>query len=167
MELLASVVGAKQGSNLASVADIGQSLVLAQFFSNRARRWLTKVTSDKAAQLLKDATTDPQLYQALLRKNVAPADNIKAARYIESYLAATGQLQAEEAMDLDEPTDQELQFAPFEASTRGPRRTPSAPPTRGVPGLGSEQPAPAAPAVAQGPTGQSSRDMLEQLFPFG
>lgn len=167
MELLASVVGAKQGSNLASVADIGQSLVLAQFFSNRARRWLTKVTSDKAAQLLKDAATDPQLYQALLRKNVAPADNIKAARYIESYLAATGQLQAEEAMDLDEPTDRELQFAPFEASTRGPRRTPSAPPTRGVPGLGTEQPAPAAPAVAQGPTGQSSRELLDQLFPFG
>lgn len=47
------------------------------------------------------------------------------------------------------------------------RVMPSAPPTRGVPGLGSEQPAPAAPAVAQGPTGQSSRDMLEQLFPFG
>jgi hypothetical protein len=47
------------------------------------------------------------------------------------------------------------------------RVMPSAPPTRGVPGLGSGQPAPAAPAVAQGPTGQSSRDMLEQLFPFG
>ena len=167
MELIASVLGAKQGSNLASVADIGQSLVLAQFFSNRARKWLTKITSDKATQLLKDAATDPQLYQALLRKNVAPAENIKAARYIESYLFATGQLQAEEAMDLGEPTDRELQFAPFEASTRGPRRTPSAPPTRGVPGLGTEQPAPAAPAVAQGPTGQSSRELLDQLFPFG
>jgi hypothetical protein len=47
------------------------------------------------------------------------------------------------------------------------RVMPSAPPTRGVPGLGSGQPAPAAPVVAQGPTGQSSRDMLEQLFPFG
>ena len=47
------------------------------------------------------------------------------------------------------------------------RVMPSAPPTRGVPGLGSGQPAPAAPAVAQGPTGQSSREMLEQLFPFG
>lgn len=167
MELLASVVGAKQGSNLASAADIGQSLVLAQFFSNRARRWLTRITSDKAGQLLKDAATDPKLYQALLRKNVDAnnASSIRDARYIESYLAASGQLQAEEAMDLDEPTDRELQFAPFEASTRGPRRTPPAPPTRGVPGLTEPAaPAPAAPAVAQGP---SSADMFQQLFPLG
>jgi hypothetical protein len=59
--------------------------------------------------------------------------------------------------------------APIEEPAAPPqaRVMPSAPPTRGVPGLGTEQPAPAAPAVAQGPTGQSSRDMLEQLFPFG
>ena len=58
-------------------------------------------------------------------------------------------------------------IAPAPAAPPQARVMPSAPPTRGVPGLGTEQPAPAAPAVAQGPTGQSSRDMLEQLFPFG
>ena len=47
------------------------------------------------------------------------------------------------------------------------RVMPSAPPTRGVPGLGGGQPAPAAPAVAQGPTDMGSREMLDQLFPFG
>jgi hypothetical protein len=45
------------------------------------------------------------------------------------------------------------------------RVMPSAPPTRGVPGLGSGQPAPAAPAVAQGPANSQSREMLQQLFP--
>ena len=47
------------------------------------------------------------------------------------------------------------------------RVMPSAPPTRGVPGLGGGEPAPAAPAVAQGPTDMGSREMLDQLFPFG
>jgi hypothetical protein len=47
------------------------------------------------------------------------------------------------------------------------RVMPSAPQTRGVPGLGGGQPAPAAPAVAQGPTDMGSREMLDQLFPFG
>ena len=45
------------------------------------------------------------------------------------------------------------------------RVMPSAPQARGVPGLGSEQPAPAAPAVAQGPANSQSREMLQQLFP--
>jgi hypothetical protein len=45
------------------------------------------------------------------------------------------------------------------------RVMPSAPPTRGVPGLGTGQPAPAAPAVAQGPVNSQSREMLQQLFP--
>ena len=57
--------------------------------------------------------------------------------------------------------------APIEEPAAPPqaRVMPSAPQTRGVPGLGSEQPAPAAPAVAQGPANSQSREMLQQLFP--
>ena len=173
MELLAALVGAKQGSNLAAAADIGQTLVLAQFFSNRARRWLTRITSEKAGQLLKDAATDPQLYQALLRKDVSPANNIESARYIESYLFATGQLEAEEAVTQlsDEPTEiEETIVAPPQASAR---TVPAAPQTRGVAGLTEPAGAGALPtpvtapppqAVAQGPS--QSREMMDRLFPM-
>ena len=58
-------------------------------------------------------------------------------------------------------------IAPEPAAPPQARVMPSAPPTRGVPGLGGGQPAPAAPAVAQGPTDMGSREMLDQLFPFG
>jgi hypothetical protein len=87
MELLAAVIGAKQGSNIASTANIGQSLVLAQFFSNRARNFLRFMTADKATQLLRDAAMDPKLYQELLRKQVtSPRQGRERARYVESYI---------------------------------------------------------------------------------
>lgn len=173
MELAAAVVGAKQGSNIASAADIGQTLVLAQFFSNRARRWLATITSDKAGRLLKDAATDPELYKALLSKSVDPAENIKSARYIESYLVEPLSSQLDETIREVIPTEEteETLVVPPQASV--PRTVPAAPQTRGVPGLTepagagappSPAPAPAPQAVAQGPS--QSREMMDRLFPM-
>ena len=108
-----------------------------------------------------------------MRKGVSPANNIESARYIESYLFATGQLEAEEAVTQlsDEPTEtEETIVAPPQASAR---TVPAAPQTRGVAGLtepagAGDLPtpvtAPPPQAVAQGPS--QSREMMDRLFPM-
>ena len=77
-----------------------------------------------------------------------------AESYILSIFQSGAQANVPEEAPIQEPA------APPQA-----RVMPSAPQARGVPGLGSEQPAPAAPAVAQGPANSQSREMLQQLFP--
>ena len=165
MELLAAVIGAKQGSNIASTANIGQSLVLAQFFSNRARGILARLTSDKATQLLRDAAIDPKLYQELLRKQVtSPRQGRERARYVESYILTAPDAFYEELVEqIPTPTEEEVEVTiPPQA-----RVAPPAPQTRGVPGMGAGTAAPAPEAAAPtGPTSASSREMLQQLFPL-
>jgi hypothetical protein len=164
MELLAAVIGAKQGSNIASTANIGQSLVLAQFFSNRARNFLRFMTADKATQLLRDAAMDPKLYQELLRKQVtSPRQGRERARYVESYILTAPDAFYEELVEqIPTPTEEEVEVTlPPQA-----RVAPPAPQTRGVPGMGAETAAPAPEAAAPtGPVSPSSREMLQQLFP--
>jgi hypothetical protein len=164
MELLAAVIGAKQGSNIASTANIGQSLVLAQFFSNRARGILARLTSDKATQLLRDAATDPKLYQELLRKQVtSPRQGRERARYVESYILTAPDAFYEELVEqIPIPAEEEVEVTlPPQA-----RVAPPAPRTRGVPMLETPAEAPAPEAAAPtGPASASSREMLQQLFP--
>ena len=166
MELLAAVIGAKQGSNIASTANIGQSLVLAQFFSNRARGILARLTSDKATQLLRDAATDPKLYQELLRKQVtSPRQGRERARYVEGYILTAPDAFYEELVEqIPAPAPEEDVEVTLPPQARV---APPAPPTRGVPGMGAgaSAPGPQPAAAPAGPPSPSSREMLQQLFP--
>jgi hypothetical protein len=76
MQLGAALIGAKAGQRV-SGGGLGSSLVLAQFMSRKARENLAKMTSDKATELLTQATTDPKLYAALL---VKPTDSSKSKK---------------------------------------------------------------------------------------
>jgi len=90
MELGATLIGAKQGQNIAG-AGLGSSLVLASYMTNRARRILSNLTSDQATKIMIDAATDPKLYRALLTKSVQkPASAKEQAKYLESYLYQSG-----------------------------------------------------------------------------
>jgi hypothetical protein len=90
MELGATLIGAKQGQNLAG-SGLGSSLVLASYMTNRARKILSNLTSDQAAKIMVDATTDAKLYRALLTKSVQrPASGKEQAKYLESYLYQSG-----------------------------------------------------------------------------
>lgn len=76
MQLGAALIGAKSGQRV-SGGGLGSSLVLAQFMSRKARDNLARLTSDKATELLTQATTDPKLYSALL---VKPTDSSKSKK---------------------------------------------------------------------------------------
>jgi hypothetical protein len=130
-----------------------------------------------------DAVTDPELYKVLLLTDIAPRRKlIEGARYLQNYLysapfSALGELEEGEERPLA-PADP-LFIEDEQASVSAPaprpqaremlRRIPTAPSTRGVPGLSGESaPSPAAiptSAVAQGPANSQSREMLQQLFP--
>jgi hypothetical protein len=88
-QLAAALVGAKQGQALAGKG-LGSSLVLAQFMSNRARGALARLTSQEAERLMKEATTDPELYKALLTSGTTPRQIARErAAYLESWLLST------------------------------------------------------------------------------
>lgn len=183
LELAAVLVGTGQAALIGDATNVGGSLVLAQFMANRARQLLSSFTGDQAAKLMADAATDPELYKVLLLKDIAPRRQlIEGARYLQNYLysapfSALGELEEGEERPLA-PADP-LFIEDEQASVSVPasrpqargmlRRIPTAPSTRGLPGLGSENaPSPAAiptSAVAQGPANSQSREMLQQLFP--
>jgi hypothetical protein len=162
---------------------VGGGLVLPQFMANRARDLLNKMTGDQASKLMADAATDPELYKVLLLKDIAPRrELIEGARYLQNYLysapfSALGELEEGEKRPLApaDPLFIEDEQASVSAPASRPqargmlRRIPTAPSTRGVPGLSGESaPSPAAiptSAVAQGPANSQSREMLQQLFP--
>lgn len=176
LELAAVLVGTGQAALIGDATNVGGSLVLAQFMANRARQLLSSFTGDQAAKLMADAATDPELYKVLLLKDIAPRRQlIEGARYLQNYLysapfSALGELEEGEERPLApaDPLFIEDEQASVSAPASRPqargmlRRIPTAPSTRGLPGLGSEN---APSAVAQGPANSQSREMMQQLFP--
>lgn len=82
IDLLARFVGARAGGNLGD--DMGSRLVLAQFWSKQMRDRVAKFTTNRAEDLLIEATTDPELYRALLLgPTAAPELQRRAAQAIE------------------------------------------------------------------------------------
>lgn len=97
LQLGAAIFGSKVGQRTAG-GGIGSSLVLAHFFSNKARQALARLTSDKATEIMTRAHTDPDLYRALL---VGPTSSTRqqdqAAKVLRSYLGPVTLGAAEEA----------------------------------------------------------------------
>lgn len=89
MQLMATLVGAKWGSHISQIGPgggMGSSLVLAQFGSQRARRWLSTFFRDEASDVLIAATKNKELYAALLTKSTASTrEQEKAARVIAAW----------------------------------------------------------------------------------
>lgn len=87
LQLFATLVGAKHGQKVAG-RGMGSSLVLAQYFANKARGILSHFTTEQATALLTRAQTDPKLYAHLLtRPDARPAAQIESAQYLSTYLA--------------------------------------------------------------------------------
>tara|TARA_R100001143_G_C3360997_1_gene135669 strand:+ start:1959 stop:4226 length:2268 start_codon:yes stop_codon:yes gene_type:complete len=92
MRLFGAIAGSKSGSRvlkaLGGAGGAGPSLIVSQYGSRFMQNTLTKLSVDKADALIRAATTDKDLYQALLTK---PTDTLKkqadAARTIQAWLA--------------------------------------------------------------------------------
>ena len=99
LELMATLVGAKQGQRVAG-RGMGSSLVLAQYFAQKARKTLETLTQTEAADLLSQAATDPELFAALLTKQGAlPRAQYEATQLINGYLVDIARRAAEEGAD--------------------------------------------------------------------
>jgi hypothetical protein len=90
IEIFARVAAAQAGGRLGK-ASAGGSLQTAQIFSSRVQRLLTRLTQDKARELLIRAHRDPVLYRALLTSGNAPPGKVeKAVSTLEAYLIGAG-----------------------------------------------------------------------------
>tara|TARA_R110000796_G_C14557026_1_gene434444 strand:+ start:993 stop:3206 length:2214 start_codon:yes stop_codon:yes gene_type:complete len=87
LQLAAALVGAQSGQNLAD--GVGSSMVMAQFMSRRARNFLNSMTGNQATKLLTDASTDPELYAALLTRSNVPEAELKfSTKTFDNWLLA-------------------------------------------------------------------------------
>mgnify|MGYP000327243071 FL=1 len=135
-----------RGTKPAAVKAVDDMLVSPQF-----RNMVTEVgTANEAAAARELAQSGP--FRRFASSIKLPLTD--AGSYVLSIFQSGAQANLPEEAPVEEPT------APPQAKV-----LPPAPPTRGVPGLTEPAaPAPAAPAVAQGP---SSAEMFQQLFPLG
>ena len=100
IQLVAAMAASRQGTSAARAVG-GNSLILAQFFSNKMRNFVAKLTADEATRLMIDAATNRTLYQDLLtRPNALPSVQNAAARRLNSWL-----LQTTRQKDTDEESD--------------------------------------------------------------
>ena len=135
-----------RGTKPAAVKAVDDMLVSPQF-----RNMVTEVgTANEAAAARELAQSGPfRRFASSIKLPLTDAES-----YVLSIFQSGAQANVPEEAPVEEPT------APPQAKV-----LPPAPPTRGVPGLTEPAaPAPAAPAVAQGP---SSAEMFQQLFPLG
>ncbi len=88
MELLAAMQGSRAGTDAARAVG-GNPLLLAGFFTNRARNFIARLTSDKATELMIQAVRDPVLYRHLLLKpNASAAEQNAVFQQLNSWLLA-------------------------------------------------------------------------------
>lgn len=85
LRIYAARVGAKFGAGTD-----GASLITANIFSQRVKKYLGKWTNDKAHNMLVAAVQDPQLMKALLTDSTTKPGQKLAARKLEAWLVGPG-----------------------------------------------------------------------------
>lgn len=102
IDFIGRTIGARYGAQ-AGAGTSGASLVTAQFFSQRVRAALQRLTNDQASALITRAVTeDPELLKALLLRLDTPGNQKIVNRRLEAWLAGSG-LQAGEAAEAGAP----------------------------------------------------------------
>lgn len=87
-QLGAALIGAKSGQRVAG-RGLGSSLVIASFMSRQARDKLSRLTSDEAERLMRDAVTDQKLFAALLTgPGATPRKRRESARVVNAWVLA-------------------------------------------------------------------------------
>lgn len=106
LQLAATLVGAKWGTRMSQMGPgggMGSSLVMAQFGSQRARRWMSTWFRDDATDILIKASKNKELYAALLTKSTAKvSEQERAVRVISAWMGPTAMEALENADEGDE-----------------------------------------------------------------
>lgn len=122
LQLLATLVGAKHGQNVAG-RGMGSSLVLAGWFARKARKMLENLTTNQARRLLADAVTDKELFARLLTTPThEKVFQEEAAQYLKAYLAQVAQRGAREVKEEQGPTPEEAYRRELERLQREAQR---------------------------------------------
>jgi hypothetical protein len=104
LNTVARIAGARAGA-AAGGGGMAGSLQSAQIMSGRVRDFMYRLTNDRAARLLSEAVTDPELFGALMAPGRSMAAQRDAARRLDAWLAGPG-LRAFEGEEEERPQPQ-------------------------------------------------------------
>lgn len=116
LNTVARIAGARAGA-AAGGGGMAGSLQSAQIMSGRVRDFLYRLTNDRAARLLSEAVTDPELFGALMAPGRSMAAQREAARRLDAWLAGPALRQFE---DEEETEGQRLGRALAPATAANP-----------------------------------------------
>ena len=176
-DLALRVVGARIGT--AAAPGGPGSLIAASAGSKAIRQIFDNLPNATVRQILENAAKDPEAMAILLDKGRTQKQQIDIANRLLNYLGSMGVSVGKTAVTPaliylapDEPRPAQLRetpqppFTPEGAAARQLRQLPTAPSTRGVPGLTDTGPKPPGQGSSGAPTNANARAMFQSLFPF-
>jgi len=176
-DLALRVVGARIGT--AATPGGPGSLIAASAGSKAIRQIFDNLPNATVRQILENAAKDPEAMAILLDKGRTQKQQLDIANRLLNYLGSIGVSVGKTAVTPalnylapDEPRPAQLRetpqppFTPEGAAARQLRQLPTAPSTRGVPGLTDTAPKPPGQGSSGAPTNANARAMFQSLFPF-
>ena len=166
------VLGAKAGT--AAVTGGPGSLIAASAGSKAMRQIFDALPNATVRAVFENAVKDPEAMALLLAKGRTDKEKIKIANGIinmlGSYGVSVGKSAVTPALNYlnaeEEKPPQTSPFTPEGAAARQLRQLPTAPSTRGVPGLTDTGPKPPGQGSSGAPTNATARAQYQSLFPF-
>jgi hypothetical protein len=176
-ELALRVAGAQIGT--AAAPSGPGSLIAASAGSKAVRQIFDALPNATVRTILENAAKDPQAMALLLQKGRTEKEQIDIANKLINYVGSLGVSIGKSAVtpalnylsadsDRPAPTAQTSPFTQQGQAARQLRQLPTAPGTRGVPGLNKadEKKPPSGPQSSGPPTKANARSMYASLFPF-
>jgi hypothetical protein len=164
------------GSKIGTAAAPGGpgSLIAASAGSKAIRQIFDALPNATVRAVFENAIKDPEAMALLLAKGRTEKEKIDIAngfiRFLGSMGVSVGKSAVTPALNYlnaqEEKPPQTSPFTPEGAAARQLRQLPTAPSTRGVPGLTDTAPNPPGQSSSGAPPNASARSMFQSLFPF-
>lgn len=171
-ELGLRIIGAKIGTAAASGGP--GSLIAASAGSKAVRQIFDALPNATVRAIFENAVKDPEAMALLLAKGRTEKEKTEIANGVIKFLGSMGVSVGKGAVTpalnylnaQEEKPPQTSPFTPEGAAARQLRQLPTAPSTRGVPGLTDTAPKPPGQSSSGAPTNANARAMFQSLFPF-
>ena len=171
-ELGLRIIGAKIGT--AAAPGGPGSLIAASAGSKAVRQIFDALPNATVRAVFENAVKDPEAMALLLAKGRTEKEKIDIANGVIKFLGSMGVSVGKGAVTpalnylnaQEEKPPQTSPFTPEGAAARQLRQLPTAPSTRGVPGLTDTGPKPPGQGSSGAPTNATARAQYQSLFPF-
>lgn len=168
------ILGSRAGTAASAGAGGGAPIIAAAAGSKALRQIFDALPNATVRAVFENAIKDPEAMALLLAKGRTEKEKTEIAnrfiRFLGSLGVSVGKSAVTPALNYlnaqEEKPPQTSPFTPEGAAARQLRQLPTAPSTRGVPGLTDTAPKPPGQSSSGAPPNASARSMFQSLFPF-